>query len=344
MNYKLSKERRREMSFSKNQDLENLLSKINTLLKPVEQERMESIDHNYETPCILQIGSPRSGSTLFTQWAASLGVFSGPTNFLSRFYEAPYLGALIYEMVTNPKYDYRDEFSDINKSHEFKSTTGKTTGFSAPHEFWYFWRKHFEFSDIPVDNETFSKTASFDTFNKELNLISMVFDKPFVMKAHIANWYLESFSKKMNNAVYVHIYRDPVANVRSLMKARVNRNNTVNEWFSFKPKEYLALINMDAYHQVAGQIYFSEKAILDQRSHLKDRYVMFSYEDFCDNPEEVFYSLIKKINQYSKKQIPLKYIGSKSFKVSSPKTEFDDGKIKAAIKYFEDKHGKLIYQ
>jgi len=331
------------MSFEKNLNLENILRQINSLLEPVEKEKMQLKGNDFSVPSILQIGSPRSGTTFFTQWMASNGVFSNPTNFLSRFYGAPYIGALIYEMLVNPKYNYRNEFIDIANNFEFKSEIGKTKGFNAPHEFWYFWRNNFKFPDVPVPNSIFLKSADFNSFNQELSLIQQVFNKPFTIKAHIVNWYLESVSNNMKNAIYIHIPRNPVANIRSLMRARKNWTGDINKWFSWKPREYSAIKDLDVYHQVAGQIYFIEKTILEDRKYLGDRYLMFSYEELCNNPEEIYHKVLNKVNQFSQKKIKKSYTGEKQFTISNPKTEFDDKKIEKAYQYFIDNYGELKF-
>src|SRR5690625_7005231 len=96
----------------KNNNLEERLSHLNDLL-----HQLELIELNGETITVFQtlfiIGSPRPGSTLFTQWLASLGTCAYPSIFLSRLYIAPYVGAVIFEIVTNPEYQYGYEFSDI---------------------------------------------------------------------------------------------------------------------------------------------------------------------------------------------------------------------------------------
>jgi hypothetical protein len=331
------------MSFEKNNNLEEILQKINCLLNPIEQQQMKLKGNDFSFPSILQIGSPRSGSTFFTQWMADHSIFSHPTNFLSRFYGSPFIGALIYEMLVNPKYDYRKEFVDILNNSEFKSEIGKTKGVKAVHEFWYFWRQHFKFYDVPVDNKTFIQNANFETFNQELSLIQQVFAKPFVLKAHIINFYLKSFAKNMKNAVYIHINRNSVANIRSLMMARKKLNGNVNLWFSWKPIEYCQIKNMDIYHQVAGQIYFIEKKIINDRKYLGDRYLLFSYEDLCKKPKDIYYKILNHINVFSTKKIKEPYKGQKQFTISNPKSEFDDKKIEKAYQYFIDNYGDLQY-
>lgn len=331
------------MTFEKNMDLEAMLKQINDLLEPVEKNQLHNIPPQFDYPSILQIGSPRSGTTFFTQWMASHGVFAYPSNFLSRFYKSPYIGALIYEMLVNPKYDYRNEFSDIANGFHFESSIGKTQGFNAPHEFWYFWRNNFRFSDVPTDDETFLKTADFKSFNKELSLIQQVFNKPFTLKAHIINWHLELLAENMMNAIYIHIPRNPIANIRSLMVARKKWKGDMNKWFSWKPREFDEIKDLDYYHQVAGQIYFIEKTIIDNRKYLGERYILFTYEELCNQPEEIYHKVLDHINKFSSIKIKEEYTGAKRFQVSNPSTEFDDKRIEKAYQYFTDNYGELRF-
>jgi len=246
-------------------------------------------------------------------------------------------------MLVNPKYNYRNEFKDISIKNTFNSDHGKTKGFNAVHEFMYLWRHNFKIPDIPVDNDEFMKEADFNSFNKELSLLQQVFGKPFTMKAHIVNWYLKSLSENLKNAIFIHIPRNPVATIRSMMKARIITKGDINIWGSWKPKEYNILKDLDVYHQVAGQIYFIEKTIIEDRKFLGYRYLMFTYEGLCNQPEYIYYKVINKVNKYRDKKIEKEYIRDKKFTISNSKTEFDDNKIEKAYKYFIDKYGELYF-
>lgn len=329
------------MSFEKNYNLEEILAKVNELLEPVEQLEMDKVDkpryHN-----LLLIGSPRSGSTIFTQWMASLETFSYPSNFLSRFYKAPYIGALIYSMVTKQEYQYRDEFADINDELKFSSAIGKTKGFKAPHEFWYFWREFIDFPDIPCTEEEFSNNFDFNSFQKELTLIQKAFEKPFLCKGKIVNWYLKSMGENVSDVLYLHIYRDPIATIRSLLKAREKWTGSQEKWFSWKPRQFETLKRMDRYHQVAGQIYFIEKEILLKREYLGDNYLCFSYEDFCVSPETIYLNICQKVKDLNSNFDIPDYSGEKQFQISNPVAD-DDKYIQEAFQYFENKYGKLKY-
>jgi len=330
------------MSYQKNDNLESLLKKINSLLKPVELEEVSKIDQP-KFPNLFLIGGPRCGSTLFTQWAAGLEAFSYPSNFLSRFYEAPYIGALIYSMVTKPEYQYRDEFADVNADFKLDSSIGKTKGFKAPHEFWYFWRRFMKFPDVPCSKKEFEEQFDFETFQKELALIQKAFDyKPFLFKAKIANWYLKPLNENIDNAIYLHLYREPLAMTRSLLKAREKWMGSLEKWFSWKPREYDVIKDLDCYHQVAGQIYFLEKEILNAKNDLGAKYIGFSYEEFCENPKEIYLTIIKKIKEIAPDFQAPKYTGEDSFIISNPVSE-EDELITEALSYFENKYGKLEY-
>ncbi|MCS5489200.1 hypothetical protein [Algoriphagus limi] len=330
------------MSYKKNELLEYALKEINSLLKPVEIEQISKVGKP-KFPNLFLIGGPRCGSTFFTQWAADLDIFSYPSNFLSRLYEAPYLGALIYNIVTKPEYQYRDEFADVNVDFKLNSSIGKTSGFKAPHEFWYFWRRFMNFPEVPFSESEFEDQFDFDTFQKELALIQKAFDdKPFLFKAKIANWYLKPLNENIDDAIFLHLHRDPIPMTRSLLKAREKWVGSREKWFSWKPREYNLLKDLDVYHQVAGQIYFLEKEILTNRKCLGSKYLSFSYEEFCENPERIYFMITSKIQEFSPDFSIPDYKGDKEFSPSNPISE-DDKHIKKAFEFFENKYGELVY-
>ncbi|MCC5941127.1 MAG: sulfotransferase [Balneolaceae bacterium] len=291
-----------------------------------------------EFPTVFLLGTPRSGSTLFMQWASSLGVFAYPSNFMSRFNRSPYIGGLIYKMVTDSRFQYKNEFADINRETDFKSTIGKTKGFTAPHEFWYFWRRFMEFRDVPVQEEIFNREFDFQTFEKELNLLKNLFEKPFIMKGQILNWYLETLPKKLKNCLYIHLYRNPIDVCRSLLDAREQWFGSRNVWFSAKPREFEMIKEMDVYHQIAGQVYFINKEIFSKRMYLKESYLMVNYEDFCSKPSHIYDRVLHQLKNMNSTLKFQQYDGINHFTQSNRKSS-DDNKLEKAYRYYEDKFG-----
>ena len=94
MSLKHSATDERTETFSRNVRLEVLLKEINSSLWVAEKEILKE-DQATEFPMLFVMGPMRSGTTLFMQWLANTGLVAYPTNLLSRFYQAPIIGAKI---------------------------------------------------------------------------------------------------------------------------------------------------------------------------------------------------------------------------------------------------------
>ncbi|GBD96282.1 MAG TPA: sulfotransferase [Nitrospirae bacterium] len=283
-------ERREE--HKRNEKLEEILKDINGMLAPVESQSIQSFKKN-KYPIVLIMGSPRSGTTLLLQWLASSGYFCYPTNMLSRFYEFPYIGSKIQLMLT--KYDFNNEIFDFKEEIPFDSNLGKTKGALAPNEFWYFWRRFFHFGEIQQLNEEELASIDHQKFVSELAAIEAVFDKPFSMKGLIVNWNIPFITSIVEKVLFIYIKRHPFYNIQSLLNARINYYDDIKAWYSFKPPEYVDLKNCSPYEQVAGQVYFTNRAIEEGLARVEDAKVLeIAYEEFCQSPDLVFKQIINK--------------------------------------------------
>jgi gamma-glutamylcyclotransferase (GGCT)/AIG2-like uncharacterized protein YtfP len=324
--------------FLRNGRLESFLKEINDDLWNTEYKLLEKNLIKY--PIIFVIGSLRSGSTLMMQWLANTGEFGYPTNMLSRFYNAPIIGAKIQQLLTDEKYNFRNEILDFNSDIDFTSENGKTKGAVAPNEFWYFWRRFLPFKDLDYlpDKELFEK-VDINTFKQELLGIANVFEKPFALKGMICNYNIGFLDKVFDNALFIYTKRDPLTNIESALKARERQFGSVNEWYSFKIPEYPELIEYDsAEKQVAGQVYYINKAVEAGLSKVAEvKKVIVDYEKFCDNPKEFYKQIQEKLSR-QKFDISKEYIGEESFNIT--RSECKDSNIIDAYNYFveRDKH------
>ncbi|MFB5621864.1 MAG: sulfotransferase [Candidatus Nitrosomaritimum yanchengensis] len=302
----------RQKQFRRNQELETLLYELNNLLEPVENGILRN--HSApQLPLILIVGSARSGSTLAMQWLASTGNFAYPTNLLSRFYAAPYIGAKIQEMLTNPKYNFRDEFKDFDSSISFDSALGKTRGILAPNEFFYFWRRFFHYEDIQYLDESSLSKIDVSRFRAELAAIESVFEKPLAMKGLFINWNISFIHKVLPNTIFLHVKRDPLYNAQSLIEAREHFYGDRNAWYSFKPLEFPTLKDLTPYEQVAGQVYYTNRAIENELSKIdKKNWMQIKYEQFCLSPEK-YYQMLREKLALHKFDLSLNYLGPKYF-------------------------------
>ena len=138
-----NKENNKTSDFKANAGLNEIINELSTLLKPVQLEKQKRFTEN-KYPLAFIVGNPRSGTTLFLQWMASSGLFSYPTNVLNRFAYAPYIGALIQQILFNPDYDFQNAFEDNKITPLFDSNLGKTKGAMAPSEFQHFFRNYMQ--------------------------------------------------------------------------------------------------------------------------------------------------------------------------------------------------------
>jgi hypothetical protein len=281
--------------FQRNELLEALLTELSADLQPAENLL---ISRNapcsvMQYPLIFIMGPLRSGTTLFTQWLANTGLVSYPTNLLSRFYQAPIIGAKIQLLLTDPRYNFRDELGEFIQQAEYCSENGKTKGALAPNEFWYFWRRFLSdpARDIWTDDEL-QEGMDTQTMLAELTGIMSVFDKPFAAKGMLFNYNIPFFNRILDKAIFIQIKRDPISNVASVLEARTRQLGSEREWYSFKIPEYEQLKNSDPITQAAGQVHFINKAVTDGLSAVSDtRKLVVEYEDFCSRPNEYFEQL-----------------------------------------------------
>ncbi|MFD2632143.1 sulfotransferase [Idiomarina piscisalsi] len=307
---------KRSKYFNKNDSLENLLEDLSGLLKPGNKELL-SVSDGEKYSKIFVVGALRSGTTLLTQWLANSGLVAYPTNLLSRFYGAPLVGAKIQQLLTDPRYNFRNEILDFNSEVNFNSENGKTKGALAPNEFWYFWRRFLPFDELDyMPTEELKENANLTDFRDELNALANIFEKPFAMKGMIMNQNIPELSEQFDKPLFIWIRRAPIFNIQSALEARKRQYGDINTWYSFKIKEYPHLKDLDPLESVAGQIaainYSVEQGIAALPDHKK---LVVQYEDFCQRPKSYYNEITQKLiqqNGLAADQVP-KYSGEKSF-------------------------------
>ena len=208
----------RQAEFARNDELDILLSNINADLWVAEKELLPSVEPSLDRPLLLVMGAMRSGTTLFMQWLAQSGTVAYPTNLLSRFYRAPIIGSKIQLLLTDERYQFRNELSGIDKNVGLDSLNGKTDGLLSPNEFWYFWRRFLENPDKEAWTEKeLSRDLDSETLLRELAGIIRVHDKPFAAKGMIFNYHIPLLFRELKNVVFVHMSRDIDTNVGSVL-------------------------------------------------------------------------------------------------------------------------------
>jgi hypothetical protein len=280
--------------FRRNDKLEALLKELNGLLATCQEE----VNLRYERlrfPVLLLMGAPHSGTTLFMQWLAASGRWGYPTNIISRFYAAPYIGARIQQILIEN--DIGGEISDFRETGSFTSALGKTTGALAPHEFWYFWRRFFpllpEADIVPPDALA---RVDVEKLNRELATLESALEKPLALKAMLLNWHIPFLDAAFDKVLFVNLKRDPAFVVQSMLEGRKRYFGSEEMWYSFKLPQYSWLRERLPVEQVAGQIHFIRQMTDENIAKVApERTLTLQYEDFCKDPAAAWSSLCGKM-------------------------------------------------
>ena len=285
----------RQPEHRRNPRLEALLDEISGLLGPVESE-VAARYHMPAYPVVLVMGLPRCGSTLTMQWLAASGRFGYPSNLLSRFYAAPYVGARIQQLLTDPQFSFGDELHDLASAVGFDSTLGKTRGALAPNEFWYFWRRFIpNVEPRKLTGEELSAVRSAE-FTAELAALEAAFDKPLAMKGLILALDIPFLDRLLDNVLFLHVHRHPFYNVQSLLESRERYYGDRAGWYSIKPPEFDWLQDEDPITQVVGQVAFTSRAMQADLAQVDPaRRLDVSYEAFCADPGAVWDQITQRL-------------------------------------------------
>ena len=276
----------RTTSFQRNAALETLLARLNAALADTKVDLVDAP----RLPPLIVLGPPRSGTTYCMQWLAASGAFSYPSNLIARFWQAPAIGAMCQQMLSDPAFDFRGEFSDLSFTDvEENSELGKTRGLMSPNEFWYFWRAAF-----PGDGDigiTLSKAtpAQFEAFDRKLQEFAQVRGKPVATKGMIVNHQVATLATALPDALFLCLDRTPKDAAWSLLRARERMHGDRDSWYSFKTPNHVELSALPAPEQVMGQIDTIRQDLRRQLDALpSDRHLTLDYAALCEEPGAAF--------------------------------------------------------
>jgi hypothetical protein len=281
-----------------NENLLTLLKEINEFIGPVEERILQNYKYSHPRyPVTFIVGASRCGTTLLMQWLANSGNFAYPTNLLSRFYEAPYIGAKIQLLLTSEKYNYNNELLDFSPQVPYKSSLGKTQGALSPNGFWFFWRRFLPIHSPQHMDEAELEKIDHEGLTAELAAFEDVFKKPIVMKGLFFVFNIPYLASLLKNSLFIYLKRQPFYNIQSLLEARIKNFGSRDQWYSVKPQQYETLKDLDPIGQVTGQVYFTNKAIQMGINQIPSaNSLVVNYEDFCQDPEGVFSQIQEKFS------------------------------------------------
>jgi len=283
------REPERTSEYRKDPEQEQRLKKLNELLAPLEERLVVCSFSKPQLPIVFIVGVPRSGSTLLVQILAKAGVFSYVSNFVARFWKAPYVGMLIEDVL------------DIRRSQRersFVSRFGVAEGWTGPHEFGYFWSRWFHFGETHKLGVQELAEIDRDLLQKELAALESVYNKSLLFKNMTCGLQIPFLAELFEKSIFVLCCRRPLYNMQSLLLAREKILGSKHYWWSLRPKEYPELLSLSPYEQVAGQMYYILKDIKTSFSSLSPgRFLQIRYDDLCSQPRAEVSRVIKAVRQ-----------------------------------------------
>ena len=278
----------------KNRELESILDTLSEALGAGGDALAEAAG-SPAWPVVLVAGTARSGSTVLSWWLARSGAFAVPSNLVSRFWRAPAVGAMVERLLTEPALDFRGELSvppQVSLPEPYAADIGKTRGLSAPHEFWYFWRRTLGFADPPALGPQGRRDADVDAFVGHLAAYEQVMGRPIATKALIAAWDLDWLAQILPTAIFIDLRRDPLQTMRSLLRVRERHSGGRQHWYSFRLPDMSGIAALSPELQVAVQVRRMRAAIDRGLGALPpDRVLTMDHADLCADPATEWHRL-----------------------------------------------------
>lgn len=261
--------------FAVDHAFEEILAEANHALGPIE-ERLAAAAPAPTQPMIVVCYPPRSGSTVFGQLLARTRAFNYVTNFMARFWEAPYLAGLIERKLG---------MREAAFTPEAQSTYGVTRQPHEPHEFGFFWNSRLVFA-----NETHRVAQALmpehrtEGLRNELRALMSLYDQPFFVKSDLVGLNVEYFSRLFDDVRFVVLRRDPLYIAQSIYRARLQLYGDPRVYWSTRPSNEAHAQDLPPADQIAMQINGIYKDIYNGLRSTGAPYVEVQYETLCQHP------------------------------------------------------------
>lgn len=133
----------------------------------------------------------------------------------------------------------------------------------------------------------------------------------------IMNQSIPVLCTQFSRALFIQIHRSPIFNIQSILEARKRQYGNIQQWYSFRIREYPDLKDLDPLESVAGQIAAINRSIEKGLQSLPDNQkITICYETFCNNPRAYHEKLIEQLSDFGVSKVIPNYVGPSTFPVS----------------------------
>lgn len=224
-------------------------------------------------PVTFILSQARAASTLFIQVVASCYRIGYASNLLSRFSDAPYIGAQLQASLEDP--DFTSSFR----------TDFVTSGPAEPHEWGWFWRRA-----IGLPEDTYylpeGQTVDIAALTRTLGGLEQALGAPLLFDNIFAQCNLDHLRDAMNRLLTVHLHRDPFYVCNSILNARLRRHGDLSVWYGNCPRDYDRIQALtDPVEQVVEQVWSTEQEIAEiAAKQSPGQHMKIDYDDLSSDP------------------------------------------------------------
>lgn len=280
---------------------------------------------NKDIPIIFVVGIQRTGSTLVSQFIEKTFPFFPVGNFNSIFKRSKfYIHKCLSNLYKKPNQSYQNFY-------------GIAKGFYSIGDCYELWDRWFGKNHyiLPTDLNT----------ELQYNLISYftflyrAYGKPILTKNNRNSLLIPFFNRAFNNSFFVIVKRDPVAVVRSTIKASKDFFGSSDLLWGLYPNDDFETENYENIIEAATvQFLMLDKLLGDQIKQVNEEsYLVINYDEFCTNPRKFQEDLRDKLKgkRYNLEKIIYR---DKAFKTSKRLKHLEiDDQINNYINKWKDK-------
>jgi len=273
---------------------------------------------NRQFPIVFVVGIQRTGSTLVSQFIEKSFDFFPVGNFNSIFHRSSYY---LHKWFSN----------GYNGAHaSYKNFYGISKGFYSIgdcYELWdkWFGENHYVIPDYISEEKQKNLWQYFASLHK-------AYQKPLLTKNNRNSLLLPIFQKNFKDVFFVIVKRDPIAVIRSTLKASKDFFGDEKFLWGLYPSKDFDTSDYENIVEAATVQYLMLDKILNQqiKNLTDDSFLIIDYNDFCKNPVDFQKKLL---NQLNIKGISVNevQISTEAFKISERLTNQD---LDKQIEYF----------
>ncbi len=215
---------------------------------------------------------------MLAQMLARTKAYNYVTNYVARFWDAPYLAGLIERKINLRAQPF---------SSAIRSTYGVTCEPHEPHEFGFFWNKWLVFEDgTHRIDESRMPDSHVQQFRQELRALMSLYDQPFFIKSDLVGLNVSFFSRLFDDIVFVVLKRDPLFVAQSIYQARVQLYGDPAVYWSTRPSNRPDRSDLSPAEQIAMQIKGVYDDVYTGLQNAGARYIEVQYEALCRQPRQ----------------------------------------------------------